>query len=48
MGCFMRHNAYRDGKVHVQSEECSTGVFRKGNLMHLQPGRLRGDGAFCS
>lgn len=32
---------YRDGKVHVMSERCSTCVFRPGNLMHLQPGRLK-------
>lgn len=34
------HNAYRDGKVHVCSRLCTTCVFRAGNLMHLQPGRL--------
>lgn len=31
---------YRDGAVHVLSERCSTCVFRPGNLMSLQPGRL--------
>lgn len=35
-----RHNVYRDGKVHVLAEKCATCVFRPGNLMHLQPGRL--------
>lgn len=33
---------YRNGKVHVMSEQCSTCVFRPGNLMHLSPGRLKG------
>jgi hypothetical protein len=32
---------YRDGKVHVLSDKCSTCVFRPGNLMNLQPGRLK-------
>ena len=26
---------YRDGKVHVCAVQCSTCVFRSGNLMHL-------------
>ena len=34
------HNAYRDGKVHVCRQLCETCVFRAGNLMHLEPGRL--------
>lgn len=33
-------NAYRDGKVHVRETMCETCVFRPGNLMQLQPGRL--------
>jgi len=33
-------NAYRNGKVHVCARQCDTCVFRKGNLMHLSPGRL--------
>jgi len=33
-------NAYRDGKVHLMSEKCPTCVFRPGNLMHLEPGRV--------
>lgn len=33
-------NAYRDGRVHVRAERCSTCVFRPGNLMQLAPGRL--------
>lgn len=32
---------YRDGRVHVLNERCSTCVFRAGNLMHLQGGRLK-------
>jgi hypothetical protein len=31
---------YRDGRIHVLSERCSTCVFRAGNLMHLRSGRL--------
>lgn len=30
-----------DGEVRVCREMCPTCVFRPGNLMHLQPGRLR-------
>lgn len=33
---------YSDGKVHVMSEKCSTCIFRPGNLMNLQPGRVKG------
>ena len=33
---------YRDGTVHVLDDKCSTCVFRPGNLMHLEPGRLSG------
>lgn len=36
-----RRNNYRDGKVYVMAEMCATCVFRPGNLMDLQPGRLR-------
>ncbi len=35
-----RLNAFRDGKVHVCQDLCATCVFRPGNLMHLEPGRL--------
>lgn len=38
----MSKPVYSDGKVHVVSEMCSTCVFRPGNLMTLQPGRLKG------
>ncbi len=31
---------YRDGKVHVMASKCSTCIFRPGNLMHLQEGRV--------
>jgi hypothetical protein len=36
------HNVFRDGKVHVMKEMCKTCVFRPGNLMQLEPGRLAG------
>lgn len=38
----MEHDVYRDGKVHVLSEKCSTCIFRGGNLMHLNGGRVKG------
>lgn len=38
----MRHNAYRDGFVHVRREMCSSCIFRPGNLMQLRSGRVRG------
>jgi hypothetical protein len=36
-----RKPPFRDGTVHVMADRCSTCVFRPGNLMQLQPGRLR-------
>lgn len=36
-----RFNVFRGGKVHVQKEMCPTCIFRPGNKMHLEPGRLR-------
>ena len=36
----MSRKPYRNGRVHVLAERCSTCVFRAGNLMQLQPGRL--------
>lgn len=36
-----RRPPYRDGRLHVMAERCSDCVFRSGNLMSLQPGRLR-------
>lgn len=35
-------DVFREGRVHVMSEQCATCVFRPGNLMRLAPGRLRG------
>jgi hypothetical protein len=37
----MKHNAYRDGRVHVCAAMCPTCVFRPGNLMQLRAGRVR-------
>lgn len=37
-----RQDVYRDGKVHVLSEQCATCIFRPGNLMQLQGGRVKG------
>lgn len=34
--------SYSGGRVHVMSGECSTCVFRPGNLMKLPVGRLAG------
>lgn len=31
---------FRDGKVFVCEKKCSTCIFRPGNLMHLQEGRV--------
>jgi len=31
---------FRDGKVHVCRAMCSTCIFRPGNLMHLEEGRV--------
>jgi hypothetical protein len=33
---------YDGRRVHVMADLCSTCVFRPGNLMRLEPGRLRG------
>ena len=32
---------YRDRKVHVQGEKCSTCIFRPGNPMYLDDGRVK-------
>jgi hypothetical protein len=37
----MAQRVYRDGKVHVMSERCSTCVFHPGNLMNLPAGRFQ-------
>ncbi len=31
---------FSDGKVHVLKRQCPTCIFRPGNLMHLEPGRV--------
>jgi hypothetical protein len=33
---------YRDGRVHVMAKMCATCIFRPGNAMQLQPGRVAG------
>jgi hypothetical protein len=39
----MRKNGpYREGTIHVQHEMCETCIFRPGNLMHLNRGRVAG------
>lgn len=37
----MRPGPYRDGRVHVLAERCPTCIFRPGNPMRLEPGRVR-------
>jgi hypothetical protein len=37
----MRNNTFRDGKVHVMADKCPTCIFRPGNLMHLNRGRVK-------
>lgn len=32
---------FRDRKIFVHSERCSTCIFRPGNLMDLRPGRVQ-------
>lgn len=31
---------FRDGRIYVLDRKCSTCIFRPGNLMHLEPGRV--------
>lgn len=38
----MKSGPYRDGRVHVLIEWCSTCIFRPGNRMRLHPGRVKG------
>lgn len=38
----MTGKPYRDGEVHVLEDKCETCIFRPGNLMMLQPGRVKG------
>jgi hypothetical protein len=33
---------YRDGHLYVSESMCPTCIFRGGNLMRLQPGRVKG------
>lgn len=33
-------DVFRDGHVHVQRRMCDTCIFRPGNLMHLEDGRV--------
>jgi hypothetical protein len=35
-----RTNVYRAGKVHVMAQLCDTCIFRPGNLMSLESGRV--------
>lgn len=37
-----KHNVYREGKIHVCESMCKTCIFRPGNLMKLEPGRVEG------
>ena len=37
-----RTNVYRNGRVHVRKTLCATCIFREGNLMHLDEGRVEG------
>ena len=37
-----KYDMFRDGKVHVCEKMCSTCVFRPGNLMRLEDGRVEG------
>ena len=38
---------FRDNRVHVMSEKCSSCIFRPGNLMNLNEGRVEGMVADC-
>lgn len=38
----MTDGPFANGKVHVLSEKCKTCIFRPGNPMSLQPGRVKG------
>src|SRR5437660_7457384 len=35
------HEVFRDDRVHVLSEKCGTCIFHPGNLMDLDPGRVK-------
>lgn len=36
----MKNNTFRDGKVHVKGKMCKTCIFRPGNKMNLEDGRV--------
>lgn len=36
----MKTNVYRIGRIHVMSKLCETCIFRPGNKMDLEPGRV--------
>ncbi len=36
----MKNNTYRDGKVHIKKKMCKTCIFRLGNKMNLESGRV--------
>lgn len=36
----MKNNTFRDGKVHVKGAMCKTCIFRPGNKMSLEEGRV--------
>ena len=36
----MKTRIFRDGRVHVCARLCDTCIFRPGNLMRLEPGRV--------
>jgi hypothetical protein len=35
------HEVFRDGEVHVLADRCPTCIFRPGNLVNLNPGRVK-------
>lgn len=35
------NNVFNNGKVYVMADKCNTCIFRPGNLMTLQPGRVK-------
>lgn len=35
-----KHNAFRNNRVHVLSKKCDTCIFRPGNKMNLNEGRV--------
>lgn len=37
-----KHDVYRHGKIHVLRTRCSSCIFRGGNPMHLNSGRVKG------